>query len=187
MKFARIPAVETAIITTYTGRHIDVLQPEIADIHIDDIAASLAKLCRFNGHVSRTYTVAEHSILGTNFCIEANRLAFLMHDAPEAYLGDVMGPAKETSIFSEYRALEDRWWLKIASRFGLQEKLPKEVHAVDQRMRITEQRDLKGRRPQSTDAYKPFPMTLPTQCEGVEEKFLAMFYQLVGTTLGAKR
>src|SRR6266702_8144744 len=105
---ARNPLADT--ITTYTGRHIDLLSPEFADIHIDDIAASLAKTTRFNGHTLRPYTVAEHSLLGVEYSLPQHKLEFLLHDATEAYLGDVVGPLKGTDMFAEYRNLEAYWW-----------------------------------------------------------------------------
>lgn len=187
-------AVPSAVITTYTGRHVDLLWPELAEIAIDDIAYALAANNRFNGHTVRPYSVAEHCLLGVEFCVPSNRLEFLMHDASEAYLGDIVGPLKATVMFEPYCKLEAQWADAIALRFGLQHstegKLAKEIHSVDRRMLVTEQRDLMGRRPRSTDAYKPFPLAISavTPCrEALAEKFLAKFYELVPLTVGAKR
>lgn len=180
-------AVEKVTIKTYTGRYIDLLNPDPEMIHIDDIAASLPKLNRFNGHTFRPYTVAEHCLLGVEYCTPPNKLEFLMHDSTEAYLGDIAGPLKRTELFAGYRELEAKWWAAIAERFGLRVSLSKEVHTVDKRMLVTEQRDLVGRRPQSTDAYKPFIQPIGLEPYGLQEKFLAKFYELVGVTVGAKR
>jgi len=185
-----IHAPERAVITTWTGRHVDLLWPELADIHIDDIAWSLAGINRFNAHTSRLYTVAEHCLLGAELSLPQHKLEFLLHDAPEAYLGDVTGPLKGTAMFAPYRVLEERWWQVMAYRFGVRAKLPKEIHTVDKRMLVTEQRDLMGRPPQSTDTYKPFPLAIsPVEPSRpwLAEKFIATFRELVSSTEGAKR
>ncbi|WP_051202611.1 hypothetical protein [Desulfovibrio aminophilus] len=48
---------------TYTGRMFFPLAPDPAAVVIEDVARSLAMQCRFNGHVRRYYSVAEHSVL----------------------------------------------------------------------------------------------------------------------------
>ncbi|GGA80904.1 hypothetical protein GCM10011507_35160 [Edaphobacter acidisoli] len=184
------PLCESAVIKTYTGRWIDLLWPETADLSIDDIAWSLAGIERFTGHAVRPYTVAEHCLLGVEQSLPQHRLAFLMHDAPEAYLNDVSGPLKQTAMFELYRALEAQWWGAIAMRFGIPEKLPKDIHVTDKRMLSTELRDLMGRPAQWGDAYKPFQLTIPPRSSSREylaERFLAKFHELVSATVGAKR
>lgn len=179
--------VETAVINTWSGRRIDLMNPVPEQIHIDDIAWSLARTMRFNGHTTRPYSVAEHCLLGATQCAPANRLAFLLHDATEAYLGDVVGPLKNTPMFDKYRQLEWRWWEAVALRFGLPIYVAGQVNVVDKRMLVTELRDLMGRRPLSTDQYKPFAMVIGAAPEGVAERFLARFGALVGKRKGAKR
>lgn len=66
---------------------------------IDDIAHALAQINRFNGHTTRPYSVAEHSLLVTDIAASrgasrAVQLACLLHDAHEAYVGDMHSPAK---------------------------------------------------------------------------------------------
>lgn len=178
---------EAAIITTWSGRHIDLLNPNPFDIHVDDIAWSLARTMRFNGHTARPYSVAEHCLLGVGQCAAANRLEFLLHDAAEAYLGDVVGPLKNTAMFAGYRELEARWQRVIALRFGLRLSMPREVVTVDKRMLATEMRDLMGRMPLSTDKYQPFVMRIGPAPECLAERFLAKFDVLVRKTEGARR
>lgn len=181
---------ESAVITTYSGRHIDLLRPDPAVILIDDIAASLARQNRFVGHTSRDYKVAEHCLLGIEFCVPAARLEFLMHDATEGLLGDCSGPLKALAGMKFYRDLEAAWDDAIRQRFGIGRRFAKDVHVVDQRMLITEQRDLKGRMPVSTDKYKPFPWVLPARSlssEQLKVQFLEEFYALVARTEGAMR
>lgn len=186
---AKVEAVETAIITTYTGRHIDLVQPDAAAIHIDDIAASLAKVNRFTGHTHRPYTVAEHLLLGVEYCTPEAQFRYFTHDFSEAYLNDISGPMKALRGMQFYRQLEAAWEEVIAERFGLTSKGAKEAKVIDARMLITEQRDLFGRRPVSTDRHKPFALHIgpvAPSTDWLQERFLATFYALAKDTDGAK-
>lgn len=95
------PAGQSAagVVELLSGRWIDVLNPRVADIHLPDIAGGLAKICRFQGQTSRFYSVAEHSVLCALLAEQRQlddqlvRAAFL-HDAHEAYLGDITTPIK---------------------------------------------------------------------------------------------
>lgn len=183
---------QRAMITTRSGKYIDLLQPEamVSLITIDDIAYSLAYINRFNGHTTRPYSVAEHCLRGVEYSLPAHKLEFLMHDAPEAYLGDTVGPLKRSGLFDPYRMLELRWTAAIQVRFGLLFPTPKEIHETDKRMLVTEQRDLMGRPPASGDRYRPFEgIIAPTaaSCDEVAERFIAKFYELSKVTVGAKR
>lgn len=80
-------------IMTHTGRLVDVLRPDPANVCIGDIAHALSHICRYTGHVSRTYTVAEHC-LHASYLGVGDPLACLMHDAAEAYIGDIATPLK---------------------------------------------------------------------------------------------
>lgn len=84
---------------TYTG-----LRPVIGDMKPDqvclgDISTSLSRLVRFIGHTERAYSVGEHCILVSRLlehhgCHPLIQLAGLMHDAHEAYIGDMPTPVK---------------------------------------------------------------------------------------------
>ena len=88
-------------IVTATGAEFDLRRPMPAAISALDIAAALSKICRFNGHTVRPYSVAEHSLLvcelaQREFAVQLPQalLAALLHDAHEAYCGDVSTPVK---------------------------------------------------------------------------------------------
>lgn len=130
-------------IVTFTGRIIRPLDPDPADIAIEDIAHSLANQCRFTGHVSRFYSVAQHSVHVSKIVAPHLALAALLHDASEAYLSDVSRPIKRQPEFGVvYKAAEERLMLAVVLRFGLHWPLDDEIHWADDVLLRTEQRDL---------------------------------------------
>ncbi len=105
------PIGQPGRIRTFTGRLVDpwALLPE--DIFIEDIAHSLSQQCRFTGHTRRFYSVAEHCLLVAAILSETNFsrriiLGGLIHDAGEAYFGDMAGPSKRRPSMHEYDIAE---------------------------------------------------------------------------------
>lgn len=127
-----------------SGKLISVLNPKPEDIDINTIAHSLAKQCRFNGHCSRLYTVAEHSVLGAALAYEhyGEDVAkeFLLHDATEAYLGDMIRPLKR--LIPAFSEIEQGFWKAISERFNLPYVHSEAVHDIDNIMVTWEKRDL---------------------------------------------
>jgi hypothetical protein len=76
---------------------------------IEDIATSLSRQCRFNGHCARFYSVAEHCVHMANAWWSQNKSygspACLLHDASEAYVCDIPTPLKNY-LGKTYRDLE---------------------------------------------------------------------------------
>jgi 5'-deoxynucleotidase YfbR-like HD superfamily hydrolase len=91
-------------VETYTGRLFDIKRPDASEVCIKDIAHALANICRYTGHCRRFYSVAEHCVLGARLVPRKYRLAFLLHDAVEAYIGDTSRPFK--TLLPEYRQYE---------------------------------------------------------------------------------
>ena len=116
-------------IRTFTGRRYYPADPRAEDISLEDIAHHLSMLCRFTGAVSRFYSVAEHSVLVSKVVPPEHAFAGLMHDAVEAYLGDVSRPVKQ--MLPDYKALEAINWKVMAERFGLPYKLPPCIKEAD--------------------------------------------------------
>ncbi|WP_434673789.1 phosphohydrolase [Pseudomonas sp. R1-15] len=127
-------------ILTQTGKRFDLFEPDADMIDPRDIAHSLAHLCRFNGHTREFYSVAQHSCLVADLVPAEHKLAALLHDATEAYLGDMTRPLKEWMPY--YRGFEDVIWGRICERFGLENDLPASVHQADLIALTTERRDL---------------------------------------------
>lgn len=92
-------------IQTYSGERFELLDPSLDSIKIADIAHSLSMLARFNGHTRVFYSVAEHSVLVSEIVPEEFALFGLLHDASEAYIGDMASPVK--GLFPDFKLLSD--------------------------------------------------------------------------------
>ncbi len=107
---------------TYSGQRFIASDLKEENIVIDDIAGALSKICRFNGHIDGFYSVAEHcmevaEVLRKDKYDYAVQLCGLLHDAAEAYLGDIPTPVKR--IMREYKIIEKQYQDIIFSKFGL--------------------------------------------------------------------
>lgn len=103
---------------SFFGIPINLRCPKPEDIDIRDIAAALSKICRFGGHCRTFYSVAQHSILVAHLTLESLAGIGLMHDAAEAYLGDVIKPLK-VILGDNYASLESSFERAIFKKFGL--------------------------------------------------------------------
>ena len=125
---------------TYTGKIIDLALFTEDDVRLPDISHALAIINRFTGHSRVPYSVAQHSVMVSKLVDKEHAMWGLLHDASEAYLGDVATPLK--NMLPEYRALEDRVQRAIARRFMLVWPMPKEVKQADVRALLAEKREL---------------------------------------------
>lgn len=160
------------------------LRPE--DVDITEIAHSLSMLCRFNGHCREFYSVAQHSLLVASVLPPEHALAGLLHDATEAYCGDMIRPIKRA--LPAYRDMEKGIWYAIASRFGLPNDLPAAVKEADDRMLVTERRDLLASHPapwaEEFSKRMPYDFSIePLPSALARREFLAMFTRLSGGRL----
>lgn len=122
---------------TYRGGQFWPLDLRPEDVFIEDIAHSLSMICRYGGHCERFYSVAEHSVLVSRVVPPELALIGLLHDATEAYVGDVIRPLKPA--LSGYAQIEHQVWLAVASRFGLPGSMPNEIKAADNAVLLAEQ------------------------------------------------
>lgn len=128
---------------TFTGQRLYLLDPEPSKIEINDIAHALSRQCRFNGHTREFYSVAQHSVLVSKLVpqgVPIVALCGLLHDATEAFLGDMIRPLKR--LLPAYSELEAMWWEAIARAYKLPLQLPEVVKHADHVMLQTERRDL---------------------------------------------
>jgi hypothetical protein len=146
----RMVAVKVGVgptIMLQSGAWFDFCAPASSDFTIEDIAHGLANICRYSGQCSNFYSVAEHSILvsetAAGFEFEA-----LMHDAAEAFLGDITRPLKQ--MLPEYKRIEADVEHAILDRFGVTGPLPPQVKRADLRVLAAEQKQIM---PKGTDGW----------------------------------
>lgn len=173
-------------ITTASGRAVDPFAPRPSDLVIEDIAHALGALNRFNGHTSRPYSVAQHSVhVSWHLAADGPEAGLfgLLHDASEAYLGDVTTPLKLSPAMAEYRQAEARLQTFIYQHFGLRPAAEPwdRLHLVDRRMLRTEQRDLMPPPApgEDRDDVPPYGMVItPWDVEHARARFLDRFHFL---------
>jgi 5'-deoxynucleotidase YfbR-like HD superfamily hydrolase len=118
---------------THTGRLMFPCDPRPEEVFIRDIAAGLSSSFRFLGATKQRMTVAEHCYIASYIGPKETALERLLHDAPEAYIGDLIRPIKVIPIFGDlYLRIEDGLMKAIATRYGLQYPFPADVRAADE-------------------------------------------------------
>jgi hypothetical protein len=153
-----------------SGQMVNLLDPDPETILIDDIAHNLAKLCRFNGATNRFYSVAEHSLYVSELVGHPHRFAALMHDAAEAYLGDIVTPLKQ--LLPDFLEIEARMEYTIACKFGLPIAMHPAIKEADRKAYIKERFELISS-PMTEEV--PIPKTPLPGPTGVRDTFLRKF------------
>lgn len=141
-------APERIFVSTFMGHRFYPLEPCIDDVDIEDIAHGLAYQCRFNGQTSSFYSVAQHSLLVASIVPPALRLSALLHDAAEAYLGDIVKPLK--MLVPQFSVIEKQVAAIISERFDAHDLEDPRIKAADLILLATEKRDLM---PRSVEAW----------------------------------
>ena len=110
-------------IKVFRGHYVDLANPTPESIEIESIAWALAKTCRFGGHCPMFYSVAEHSVRASLAAYSDGlgaevAFAVLMHDAAEAYIGDIVKPLK-LMLGNKIAEIEQNLEVAIGIRFGI--------------------------------------------------------------------
>ena len=139
------PPAPGPYLQTVSGRFVNPFDPDPEQLDPRDIARALANICRFGGHCRPFYSVAQHSVIVSEL-VEARGgdvedvFAALMHDATEAYLGDMPHPIKHRSqLGAAFKEAEDQLEQVIRERFGIKADVP-EIKRVDRALLATERR-----------------------------------------------
>lgn len=114
---------------THSGKCFWPLDPRPDEVDIEDIAHSLSMRCRYGGHVTKFYSVAEHSVHVSMHVPQEFALWGLLHDAAEAYSADVPRPLKRN--LPDWKPIEAGIMLAVCRHFGLPEVEPAIVKQID--------------------------------------------------------
>lgn len=117
---------------SFSGKKIYPLDPRPEDICLGDISVALSQIIRFGGHSMKPCSVAVHSMLVMDLIGSSNNAlmgAALLHDATEAYLGDMVSPFKKTDMMSPYVELEKKWQAVISDKYNI--PISDWAHVVD--------------------------------------------------------
>jgi hypothetical protein len=130
-----------------SGAWFDFSNPASSNFTIEDVAHGLANICRYAGQCRRFYSVAEHSMLVSETAV-GFELEALLHDAAEAFMGDITRPLKQ--MLPEYKNIENGVEEAILMRFGLTIPLPLGIKDADLRVLAAEQSQIM---PRGTDDW----------------------------------
>ncbi len=142
-------------IVTFTGKSFDLLNPTPEMVCIEDISHALANIGRFTGHTRSFYSVAQHCVIMADADLPGKPLQRLLHEVAEAYIGDISSPLKQLLCINRpdlesyipfkvlpVREFEQKILAVIGLALGVDLSHSAEVKEADNRMYITEVRDL---------------------------------------------
>lgn len=182
----------------YTGTRFYTFDPQPEDVKIADIGHSLGLQCRYNGNCRRFYSVAEHCCLLSDYVrprgwhnlegpwpgkwigeFKYDALVALMHDAAEAYIGDLIRPVKHR--MQQFKELEALIEAVVFPSLGLPAEIPAWMRELDSRILCDERAQvmLTDHNEWSTDELDPLGVRIrfwpPARAEF---EFLRRFFEL---------
>jgi len=170
------------VIRTFMGKWVNVFEPTLEMFDIKDIAHALSQQCRFSGHLSQFYSVAQHSIqcyrqANARGYDKKEQLTALMHDCSEAYLVDIPRPIK--GEFAQYKVIENKLMLFLSTAFKFNWPLSDNIKDIDNLMLQMEWDHLmiKRRDINPIDRLQVYSIT------HTEQLFLEIFNELTSNNL----
>jgi hypothetical protein len=170
---------------TLFGNVVNFKKGTISKVDIVEIAHALALTNRYGGHTQVPYSVAQHSLIVSQLVPDAYALEGLLHDAAEAYIGDIVGPFKH--LYPELHVLEHLFMEQIVAEFKLKrsqdtwdlvEEIDRRVLLTEMEQELIHKHELK---PKWAAEYAPIENLIIKPFETwqeAEEKFLARFEEL---------
>lgn len=170
---------------SYKGKRLFPLRPSVADVDIEEIAHALAMKCRFNGHCRTFYSVAQHSVMVSQFVPRGLALPGLLHDASEYMLPDVVTPVKPQ--IKGFHEIEEGVLDAVFKKFGIlavrsNEDAMRAIKVADLQVLAIEARDLMPNQPEDWNiGYEadPYYELTPWSPEVAEQKFMERYNQVL--------
>ena len=163
-------------LSTYSGKKLHPLVPELSQIDIEDIAHGLAYQGCFRGQTHYYYSVAQHSLIVASLVPVQYRLAALLHDATVAYFGEMTPLIRQ--LLPDISRMEKSVMAAIGEKFGIAEFDSKIIERAHLIAAATEQRDLRPHfaKPSS---LAPIPRSIDFMSpEEAKYQFIELFNKL---------
>ena len=183
------PRTKNTWIQSHTGKRLWPVNPRVEDVDIEDIAHALSNKCRFTGHCNDFYSVAQHSVMVSEFVDRSIAMGGLLHDAAEYMLPDVATPVKHQ--LKGFREIEEAALDAIFKKFGimdmrLSDSIMEEIKRADLQVLAIEARDLMPNKPEDwclpfeADPYIQITPWLPREAK---RRFLSRYEQILDNLL----
>lgn len=162
-----------------SGRYFSFEEPSA--LTVEEVAHALSKICRFTGHCSSFYSVAQHAVLVSRLTPPEHAWEGLHHDDGEAVTGDMATPLKR--LVPEFKVIERRCEKAILGGFGIDaDNMPPSVKQADLVALRTEQRDLMNARGglwSDLEGIQPDPVRVfPVPPHIAEQMFIDRYREL---------
>ncbi len=164
------------------GEVFDLANPDPTKIDFREIAYTLAKINRFCGRTPLPYSVAQHSVIVAQILELKNQptnviLAGLLHDAHEAFTGDIITPIKSIlnadKLHEVQSGIDEVIYSKTSIHLSDNDKVS--IKEADNIALATELRDLLEYT-DNNSSYKPLPFIIkPVPWLIAAEEFIRFF------------
>jgi len=159
----KVANIKPAILLN-SGTYFNFIDPHHSEFDISDIALGLANTARFGGQSSSFYSVAQHSVLVSAIVPQGLALDALMHDAAEAFIGDIPTPLKQ--LLLAYKEIEAKVEDAIFAKMDILHTKSPYIKRADLILLATELRDLM---PEPGDKWE-----ILDNVEPLEQKIIAV-------------